>query len=104
MIKDLSAKDKTLKLTESEHQISSSSSQTLDIRQHRIAVPEGMEINTRKITAKRRKTYIKRVLEICRGFPLNLQVIIDLLMDVLRAWERITTKEQLEKSPGIIQV
>lgn len=71
MIKDLNTKDESLKLTESEHKILSNSFQTLAIRQHRTAVPEGMEINTRKIAAKRRKTYIKRVLEICRGFPLE---------------------------------
>lgn len=70
MIKGLNAMDKILKLTESEHEIWSNRSQTLDIRQHRTAVPEGMEINTRKIVAKKRKTYIKRVLEICR-FPLE---------------------------------
>lgn len=69
MIKDLNAKDKILKLTESEHKTQSNSFQTLDTKKHRTAIPERMELNTRKIATKKAKTHIKRGLKICRGFP-----------------------------------
>lgn len=84
MIKDLNAKDKILKLTESEHKTQSNSFQTLDTKKHRAPIPERMELNTRKIATMKAKTHIKRGLKICRGFP---WILSWLLIHSCLCWE-----------------